>query len=138
MGSGMTADIIAIIILIMCSAYFSATETAFTSANRIKLKNMAGDGNKKAERVLVLSEKYDKLLTTILIGNNIVNIGMTSIATVLFIELFGAYGATVATVVITIVVLIFGEITPKNIAKEKSEGFAMACLLYTSPSPRDS
>ena len=126
MGSGMTADIIAIIILIMCSAYFSATETAFTSANRIKLKNMAGDGNKKAERVLVLSEKYDKLLTTILIGNNIVNIGMTSIATVLFIELFGAYGATVATVVITIVVLIFGEITPKNIAKEKSEGFAMA------------
>ena len=126
MGSGMTADIIAIIILIMCSAYFSATETAFTSANRIKLKNMAGDGNKKAERVLVLSEKYDKLLTTILIGNNIVNIGMTSIATVLFIELFGAYGATVATVVITIVVLIFGEITPKNIAKEKSEGLAMA------------
>ena len=126
MGSGMTADIIAIIILIMCSAYFSATETAFTSANRIKLKNMAGDGNKKAERVLVLSEKYDKLLTTILIGNNIVNIGMTSIATVLFIELFGAYGATVATVVITIVVLIFGEITQKNIATEKSEGFAMA------------
>ena len=108
MGSGITADIVAIIILILCSAYFSATETAFTSANRIRLKNMAGDGDKKAERVLKLSEKYDKLLTTILIGNNIVNIGMTSIATVLFIELLGSYGATVATVVITVIVLIFG------------------------------
>ncbi|MDO4486091.1 MAG: hemolysin family protein [Bacillota bacterium] len=125
MGSDITADIIAIVILILCSSYFSATETAFTSINKIRLKNMAGDGDKKAERVLKLSEKYDKLLTTILIGNNIVNIGMTSIATVLFIELLGAYGASVATIVITVVVLIFGEITPKNIAKEKPESFAM-------------
>ena len=118
-------DIIVIIILIMLSAYFSATETAFTSINKIRLKNMAGDGDKKAERVLKLSEKYDKLLTTILIGNNIVNITMTSIATVLFVELLGSYGPTVATVVITVVVLIFGEITPKNIAKEMPESFAM-------------
>ncbi len=118
-------DIIVIIILIMLSAYFSATETAFTSINKIRLKNMAGDGDKKAERVLKLSEKYDKLLTTILIGNNIVNITMTSIATVLFVNLLGAYGPTVATVVITVVVLIFGEITPKNIAKEMPESFAM-------------
>ncbi|MBR6799108.1 MAG: DUF21 domain-containing protein, partial [Firmicutes bacterium] len=125
MDSSVTIDILIIVVLIMFSAYFSATETAFTSINKIRLKNMAGDGNKKAEKVLMLSEKYDKLLTTILVGNNIVNIGMTSVATVLFIELFGAIGATLATVVITVAVLIFGEITPKNIAKEKAEGFSM-------------
>lgn len=125
MDSSITADIVLIVILIMFSAYFSATETAFTSVNKIRLKNMAGDGNKKAEKVLALSDKYDKLLTTILVGNNIVNIGMTSVATVLFIELFGAYGASLATIVITVVVLVFGEITPKNIAKEKAEGFSM-------------
>lgn len=124
MNSDIIGDIIVIVILIMFSAYFSATETAFTSFNKIRMKNMAGDGDKKAESVLKLSEKYDKLLTTILVGNNIVNITMTSVATVLFIELFGAIGASLATVVITIVVLIFGEITPKNIAKEKPEGFS--------------
>lgn len=125
MDGGLTADIIIIVVLIIFSAYFSATETAFTSVNKIRLKNMAGDGDKKAERVLRLANKYDKLLTTILIGNNIVNIGMTSVATVLFIDLLGAYGASVATIVITVVVLIFGEITPKNVAKEKPESFAM-------------
>ena len=124
MNSDIIGDIIVIVVLIMFSAYFSATETAFTSVNKIRLKNMAGDGDKKAENVLKLSEKYDKLLTTILVGNNIVNIAMTSVATVLCIELFGVYGATIATVAITIVVLIFGEITPKNIAKEKPEGFS--------------
>ncbi len=124
MNNDIIGDIIVIVVLILFSAYFSATETAFTSVNKIRLKNMAGDGDRKAETVLKLSEKYDKLLTTILVGNNIVNITMTSVATVLFIELFGAYGATIATVVITIVVLIFGEITPKNIAKEKPEGFS--------------
>lgn len=117
-------DIIIIVALIVFSAYFSATETAFTSINKIRLKNMAGDGDKKAENVLKLSDKYDKLLTTILVGNNIVNITMTSVATVFFINLFGAYGATIATVTITILVLIFGEITPKNIAKEKPEAFS--------------
>lgn len=124
MNSDIIGDIIVIVVLIMFSAYFSATETAFTSVNKIRLKNMAGDGDKKAENVLKLSEKYDKLLTTILVGNNIVNIAMTSVATVLCIELFGVYGATIATIAITIVVLIFGEITPKNIAKEKPEGFS--------------
>ena len=126
MSSDAIWDIIIIIVLIMLSAYFSATETAFTSINKIRLKNMAGDGDRKAERVLQLSEKYDKLLTTILVGNNIVNITMTAIATVLFVKLLGPYGPTVATVVITVIVLIFGEITPKNIAKEKPESFAMA------------
>ena len=125
MDSSITGQIIAIIALILFSAYFSATETAFTSVNRIRIKNMANEGNKKAEKVLTLSEKYDKLLTTILVGNNIVNITMTAIATVMFVSLYKEYGATVATIVITVVVLIFGEITPKNIAKEKAESFSM-------------
>lgn len=121
----MTIEIIAIVILILFSAYFSATETAFTSMSRIKLKTMAGDGNRKAQKVLDLGEKYDKLLTTILIGNNVVNITMTAIATLLFVELLADKGAAVSTVLITIIVLIFGEITPKNIAKERPESFAM-------------
>ena len=113
---------IAVIVMVLCvlSAYFSATETAFTSLNRIKMKNLAADGNKRAGLVLRLEENYDKLLTTILIGNNIVNITMTAISTLLFVELFGAYGPTLSTVVITVVVLIFGEITPKGIAKESA------------------
>ena len=124
MLEGLAGQIILIIILIIFSAYFSATETAFTSVNRIKMKSLASDGDAKAERVLSLSERFDKLLTTILVGNNIVNIWMTAIATALFIQLYGKHGATIATVVITLVVLIFGEITPKNIAKEKSESFS--------------
>ncbi|MBQ6496981.1 MAG: HlyC/CorC family transporter [Firmicutes bacterium] len=125
MDSSITGEIIAIIILIIFSAYFSATETAFTSVNRIRIKNMANEGNKKAEKVLALSDKYDKLLTTILVGNNIVNITMTAIATVMFVSIYKEYGATIATIVITVLVLVFGEITPKNIAKEKAESFSM-------------
>ncbi len=119
------AAIIAIILLVFFSGYFSATETAFTSVNRIKIKNMAGDGNHKANRVLKLIHQYDKLLTSTLIGNNIVNITMTTVATVLFIHLMGDIGATVATIVITVVVLIFGEISPKILAKEVPEKFTM-------------
>jgi CBS domain containing-hemolysin-like protein len=107
------------------SAYFSATETAFTSVNRIKIKNLAQDGDKRAERVLRLTEDYDTLLSTILIGNNIVNIVMTALATALFIGLLGRGGTTVATIVITVVVLIFGEISPKSLAKESAEKFSM-------------
>ena len=117
--------IIAIALLVVFSAYFSATETAFTSANRIRLKNLAGDGNKKAKEVLELSDNYDTLLSAILVGNNIVNIAMSSLATVFFMQLYPKYGATIATAVITLVVLIFGEISPKSIAKEKAESFAM-------------
>ena len=117
--------IIAIAVLVILSAYFSATETAFTSANRIRLKSLAGDGNKKAKDVLDLSENYDSLLSTILVGNNIVNIAMSSLATVFFMQLYPKYGATIATAVITVVVLVFGEISPKSVAKEKAEEFAM-------------
>lgn len=118
--------IIAIVVCICFSAYFSASETAFTSVNRIRIKNLANDGDKRARTVLELSERYDDLLSTILVGNNIVNIAASSLATVLFIELYPVYGATVSTIVITIVVLIFGEISPKSLAKENPEKFAMA------------
>lgn len=118
-------SIIAIVVLVIFSAYFSATETAFTSLNRIRMKNMANDGNHKAKEVMELSENYDNLLSTILVGNNIVNIALSSISTVLFIGIYPKYGATIATVVATVVVLIFGEISPKSLAKENPEKFAM-------------
>ena len=114
-----------IVVLVILSAYFSATETAFTSVNRIRLKNLAAEGNKKAKRVLELEEKYDSLLSSILIGNNLVNIAMTAVATVLFMQLYPEYGATISTIVVTVVVLIFGEISPKGLAKESPEKFAM-------------
>ena len=119
------SKIIAIVILIAFSAYFSASETAFTSINRIRIKNLANDGNKRARMVQELSERYDDLLSTILVGNNIVNIATSAIATVLFMEMYPIYGATISTVVVTIVVLIFGEISPKSLAKENPEKFAM-------------
>lgn len=117
--------IVGIAVLVIFSAYFSATETAFTSVNRIRIKNLANDGNRRAREVLELSEKFDSMLSTILVGNNIVNIAMSAMATVLFMELYPVYGASIATVVITVVVLIFGEISPKSLAKENPEKFAM-------------
>lgn len=119
------SKIIAIVILIAFSAYFSASETAFTSINRIRIKNLANDGNKRARMVQELSERYDDLLSTILVGNNIVNIATSAIATVLFMEMHPVYGATISTIAVTIVVLIFGEISPKSLAKENPEKFAM-------------
>lgn len=118
------------VIIIACcvimSAYFSATETAFSSLNRIRLKNMIDKGNEKAQKVLDMYDNYDSLLSTILIGNNIVNIACASLSTIVFSKLLGQeMGAGVSTVVITIVVLIFGEVTPKSIAKESPEQFAM-------------
>ena len=122
----MTAYIFSILCLLLLSAFFSATETAFTSLNRIKMKNMANDDVKNAKLVLKLEDRYDKLLSTILIGNNIANIGMTAIATVMFVALLGgSLGPTASTMVMTVAVLIFGEISPKNIAKEHPEGFAL-------------
>lgn len=122
----MTVYIFSILCLLLLSAFFSATETAFTSLNRIKMKNMANDDVKNAKLVLKLEDQYDKLLSTILIGNNIANIGMTAIATVMFVALLGgSLGPTASTVVMTVAVLIFGEISPKNIAKEHPEGFAL-------------
>ena len=124
----MEGDSISLIIIVLCvimSAYFSATETAFSSLNRIRIKNMAEKGDKKAQLVLNLSENFDNMLSTILIGNNIVNILSASLATVLFVNWLGSEkGPSAATAVVTVVVLIFGEITPKSIAKESPEKFA--------------
>lgn len=124
----MNSDIVSWIIIIFCiamSAYFSATETAFSSLNRIRVKNMAEHGNKKAWLVLKLSDNYDSLLSTILIGNNIVNIACTSLMTILCVKMFDEdLGATISTVVTTIVILIFGEVSPKSIAKESAEKVA--------------
>ena len=118
-------SIFAMVACIVMSAYFSATETAFSSLNKTRLKVLADNGNKRAALALKLSEDYDKLISTILIGNNIVNIMVASIGTLLFVGLYGDIGATVSTVVVTIVVLIFGEITPKSVAKDTPERFAM-------------
>lgn len=121
-----TVSLLIIVFCIVMSAYFSATETAFSSLNRIKMKNMAEKGNRRAALVLQLSESYDTLLSTILIGNNIVNIASASLATVLFVRLLGEEsGPSISTLVTTVVVLIFGEISPKSIAKESPEQFAM-------------
>lgn len=126
--------IIGMLICLAFSAFFSSSETAFTSYNRNKMKLLAQDGNKKAVRALKMSEDYDWLLSTILVGNNIVNIALSSMATLWFVELFvlnlgnssaESIGSVVATATITVLVLIFGEITPKSIAKDHPEGFAM-------------
>ena len=126
MTSDSSTSVLIIIFCVLFSGYFSATETAFSSLNRIRVKNLAEKGDKKAKLVLDLLENFDSLLSTILIGNNIVNIACASVATLLFVKLLGEeQGPSVATIVITIVVLIFGEVTPKSIAKENPEKFAM-------------
>ncbi len=126
MDSHSTTMILVLVCLVFLSAYFSATETAFSSLNRIRLKNMASGGNRRAQTALSLSENYDDLLSTILVGNNIVNIASASIATTLFVAALGdGAGPTVSTVVMTVVVLIFGEVSPKSLAKENAESFAM-------------
>ena len=118
---------VTLVILVAFSAFFSASETAFSSLNQIRLKSRADDGDRTAARVLAMSEQYDKLLSTILIGNNIVNIAAASIGTILFTRMLGAErGATVSTIVLTIIVLIFGEVTPKSLAKEMPEKVATA------------
>ena len=117
---------ILLVILIALSAFFSASETAYTTVNKIRLQNYVDAGSKKAKTALFIAENYDRTLTTILIGNNIVNIGASSIATLLFVKLFGPSGAAISTAVMTILILIFGEVLPKSFAKESSEKFALA------------
>ena len=119
------AMLVTLLILVAMSAYFSATETAYTSLNRIRLKTRADNGSRRAEKTLALAEEYDKLLTTILIGNNIVNITATTVATVLCTKWFRQYGPTVSTVALTVIILVFGEVTPKSMSKERPEDFAM-------------
>ncbi|MBQ9543577.1 MAG: HlyC/CorC family transporter [Clostridia bacterium] len=116
--------LLAMAALVVLSSFFSATETAFSSLNKTRLKTLA-EKNKRAQKTLNLAENYDKLISTILIGNNIVNIALASVAAVFFINLLNDAGPAVSTAVVTVVVLIFGEVTPKSLAKDSPEKFAM-------------
>ncbi len=116
---------ILVIILVAMSAIFSGTETAFSSANRIRLKNLASEGNKRAKLALEITDSFDKMLTAVLIGNNIVNIASASIGTVICTQWFGASGPAWSTLIMTLIVLTFGEILPKSFAKEHAEGVAL-------------
>ncbi len=126
--------LIPILICVIMSAYFSATETAFNTFNKIRIKNLAEKGNKKAVRALELAENYDTLISTILIGNNIVNILASTLATIFFADLLAngsasEFAPTISTAVMTVIILTFGEISPKTIAKQSPEKF----VLFSTP-----
>ena len=125
-------SILAFMILLIFSAFFSASETSLSSINRVRMKTCAEDGDKKARKVLDLADDYDRTLSTILIGNNVVNLASASISTVLCTTLMGANGAVVATGVTTVLVLIFGEILPKSLAKERPEKFSLMFAPFLS------
>lgn len=131
MPDGSITKLVIMLVCLAFSAFFSASETAFTSANHTKLKNLSAEGNKRASLVLKMLDNYDKLLSTILVGNNIVNILLSSVATLWFIDLLTDTSwlnaaSAISTAVITVVVLIFGEISPKSLAKDKPDRFTMA------------
>ncbi len=133
MPDGSLWKLILMFVFLALSAFFSASETAYTSFNRNKMKNLAAEGNKRAEAALKLAQNYDKLLSTILVGNNIVNIALSSIATIWFVDLLknssiAGWATFISTAAVTVVVLIFGEISPKSLAKEHAEGLAMAIV----------
>lgn len=123
---GTTTELLLVLVLITLSAFFSATETAYSSLNRARLKSLADRGQKRAADTLALADRYDELLSTILVGNNIVNIALASVGAVMFVRWLGDSGVGVSTAVVTVFVLIFGEISPKSLAKEVPERFAMA------------
>ena len=132
--------ILVLIVLVALSAWCSSTETAYSSVNKVRLKSKAEDGNLRAQKALELLEQYDKLLSCILIANNIVNLTAATLGTVLFTRLFRSYGPLISTIVLTVVVLIFGEITPKTLAKDQAERFCMRavrpmkfCLVVLTP-----
>jgi len=126
LDSSSVIQLISLLILLLLSAFFSSAETALTTVNKVRMRTLADDGNKRAARVLKLIDDQTRMLSAILIGNNLVNIAMTAIATVFATKLLGSAGAGVATGVLTLLVLIFGEITPKNIAAIYSEKISLA------------
>lgn len=140
MDSTCIAIIVILLILVALSAWCSSTETAYSSVNKVRLKSKAEDGNVRAQKALDLLDQYDKLLSCILIANNIVNLTSATLGTVLFTKLLPVYGPAVSTIVLTVVVLIFGEITPKTLAKDQAEKFCMnavpvlqVCLVLLTP-----
>ena len=131
MDSSEAIRLIILVVLIMLSAFFSSAETALTTVNKIRMRKLSDEGNERAKTVLKITENSGKMLSAILIGNNVVNLSASSIATTLAIDMLGSKGAGIATGIVTLLILVFGEISPKTIAT------IHACLLYTSPSPRD-
>lgn len=125
MDSSLIPKIILVVAMMVFSALFSGTETAYSTVNKLRLKNYASQGNKKAAKALKLANRFDDVLTAVLIGNNIVNIGTSSVATVIFCDFFGDSGAAISTVVITVLVLIFCEVLPKSYAKKNAEKIAL-------------
>lgn len=123
-------QIILVLIMMIFSALFSSTETAYSSVNKLRLKNYESQGDKRAAKALKLANKFDDVLTAVLIGNNIVNITTSSVSTVIFIGIFGSKGTAISTVVVTILVLIFCEVLPKSYAKRNAEKLA---LLFATP-----
>ena len=115
-----------ILVMMILSALFSGTETAYSSVNKLRLKNYEAQGSKKAAKALKLANRFDEVLTAVLIGNNIVNIAASSVGTIVFIDLIGKNGPAVSTVVITVLVLIFCEVLPKSYAKRNAEKLALA------------
>lgn len=124
-GPGHIGQLISILFLVLLSAFFSSSETALTTVNKIRMKNLAENGDKRAAKVLKVTSDSGKMLSAILIGNNIVNIGASSIATILAIDIFGDIGSGIATGVLTIIILIFGEVSPKTMATIKADSFAL-------------
>ena len=120
MDAGVIPQIIILVILLMLSAFFSSAETSLTTVNKIRIRTLAEDGDKRAKRVLDITSNSAKMLSAILIGNNIVNLSASSIATSLAIKLWGSVAAGIATGILTILILIFGEISPKTLADRKS------------------
>lgn len=118
-------QIILVLVMMVFSALFSSTETAYSSVNKLRLKNYSAQGNKKAAKALRLANKFDDVLTVVLIGNNIVNITTSSVSTVIFIGIFGSKGSVISTVVVTVLVLIFCEVLPKSYAKRNAEKLAL-------------
>ncbi|MBR3421398.1 MAG: HlyC/CorC family transporter [Ruminococcus sp.] len=116
--------------MMVFSALFSGTETAYSSVNKLRLKNYESQGNKKAAKALKLANRFDEVLTAVLIGNNIVNIAASSVSTLLFVSIFGSKGAGISTAVITVLVLVFCEVLPKSYAKKNAEKISLA---FASP-----
>ena len=126
-----TSDIIQlviVIILLSASAFFSSAETALMTSNKLKMRNLADNGNKRAAKVLKVTENTDKMLSAILIGNNIVNLTASSISTTLTLKIFGSKLVGIATGILTFLILVFGEITPKNVASKNAENMALSYI----------
>ena len=130
MDGGSAIQLLVIVILLGLSAFFSSAETALMACNKIRMKNLEEDGNKKAAKVLQVTENQPKMLSAILIGNNLVNLSASALATVFATNTFGSGAVGLSTGILTLLVLLFGEITPKGIASQKSDDIALAYAGY--------